>query len=252
MERPDWESIWHRALPLYMPPTSPGSVTRPAQESSLGAMEGYFERNPDVWNAAKASGRGLVGYGADHILAYGEDEGRELFNPVKYLQQNQDVAKAGMDAWQHYNQFGRNEGREATWGNVFNPETYLNTKGNEDVKAAGVDPRTHWLQYGQNEGRQGGGIDPFAGATRDAIARAVQAQQPSTYTQPSGAFGGQQPSNFGAPSSGYLGIQSRVMQDPFGGWRNPADMNAGGGFPADYQQGFYAQQNPFAGNAPGS
>ena len=71
-----------------------------------------------------------------------------------------------MDAFQHYNQFGRGEGREATWGNVFDPNTYLRL--NNDVQQSGMDPRTHYLQYGRNEGRQGGGV---INDTRDNIAR---------------------------------------------------------------------------------
>lgn len=37
----------------------------------------------------------------------------------RYLQDNPDVARAGMDPWQHYNQFGQNEGR--VWRGYFPP-----------------------------------------------------------------------------------------------------------------------------------
>ena len=226
----------------------------------------------------------------------------QLFDSIKYLQNNPDVARAGADAWGHYDKFGRGEGREAAWGNVFDPNTYL--RMNQDVQQAGMDPRTHWLKYGQSEGRQGGGV---LNNSRDEIARLLTGQglgvnqpsanpsyyDPSTYqptgagaggwqdlyglggrfaaagggagggsltpqqlinqgnavNMPSGQFGGHPPNVYGAPSSGYLGIQSGISQDPFGGWRNPADMNAGGGFPADYQQGFYGQNNPFGNNS---
>ena len=30
----------------------------------------------------------------------------------KYLKQNPDVVKAGMDPWEHFNTFGKNEGRK--------------------------------------------------------------------------------------------------------------------------------------------
>ena len=250
------------------------------QRQRAGALESYFEHNPDVWQAAKTSGRGMLGFGAEHLKAYGEDEGRELFNPVQYLRQNEDVRKAGMDAWQHYDRFGRNEGREATWGNVFNPDTYL--MNNQDVAQAGVDPRTHWLQYGQYEGRQGGvdpgdvfnadvykrlnpdvaqaGVDPLthwqqfgrdegrqgAGSVetdRDSVARTLLAREMlKQYGQsPVAAAVATHPGNpSNQPSSGYIGIQSPVMQDPFGGYRSQSDLDASGGFPANYQQGFRA------------
>jgi hypothetical protein len=44
-------------------------------------------------------------------------------------------------------------------------------------------------------------------------------------------------SMYGYPNSGYLGVQTPLYQDPFSGYRNPADMLAGGGFPGNYQQG---------------
>jgi hypothetical protein len=132
------------------------NLTAPQRQRS-GALEGYLEHNPDVWNAAKQSGGGVLNFAATHMKDYGQNEGRELFNPIQYLTENPDVAKAGVDPWTHYDNFGRNEGRNATWGNVFNPETYK--MNNADVAAAGVDPRTHWLRYGQYEGRQGG-VDP--------------------------------------------------------------------------------------------
>ena len=125
----------------------------------IGSWEaGYAERNPDVWQAAQASGIDSNTFLQNHLAQFGMNEGRQVFDGVKYLQDNQDVAQAGMDPWTHYNNFGRAEGRPGEWGNVFDPQTYLNAPGNADIKAAGVDPLTHWLTNGIKEGRAGGGF----------------------------------------------------------------------------------------------
>ena len=50
---------------------------------------------------------------------------------------------------------------------------------------------------------------------------------------------------FGAPNSGYLGSQGRLNQDPFGGYVNPRDLDAGGSFPGDYAPRFNAYGNAF-------
>jgi len=83
----------------------------------------YLRANPDVANAGIDAWR--------HYMAFGKGEGRLLaprasarpraqssqnqmpgwFNPSAYLRANTDVAKAGVDAWQHYINFGKREGR---------------------------------------------------------------------------------------------------------------------------------------------
>ena len=250
----------------------------------IGGWEGsYLNDNPDVLAAAKASGRGLNAFAQEHANIYGGPEGRQLFDSVKYLQNNKDVAAAGMDAYDHYNQFGRKEGRAATYGNIFDPKTYL--MNNKDVLEAGVDPRTHWLQFGIPEGRKGGGV---VADTRDNIAKAMmqgtptgpnaqgmqgpggrdyQAWNPMTggnasvqqlvnqgagLNMPSGFGGSTYADNrmYGAPASGYLGAQGTNVQDAFSAYVNPRSLDAGGSFPPDYRPGYYA--SPFAGNAPGS
>jgi hypothetical protein len=50
----NWDDIWHRALPLYMPPTSPSTVTVPGQQGSLGsnflsAGGGFSNSGADPW-----------------------------------------------------------------------------------------------------------------------------------------------------------------------------------------------------------
>jgi hypothetical protein len=111
------------------------------------------------------------------FLNYNEAVGR-------YLQDNQDVARAGMDPWQHYIQFGRSEGR--IWPGeeqpalpppkMSNPEpppnppppkpsapppeplSYLQAaakylQDNPDVARAGMNPWQHYIQFGRSEGR---------------------------------------------------------------------------------------------------
>ena len=224
-------------------------VTAPQRGSQGGWEQSYLEQNPDVMEAAKNSGRGVNAFAQEHANIYGGPEGRQLFDAVKYLNDphNADVKASGMGGWEHYNKFGRGEGREATLGNVFDPQTYL--QNNQDVAAAGVDPRTHWLQYGRNENRTGGGV---VTASRDNIARALMQGTPSgailgmtgpggrdygnwnpmtggtataqqlrdqgnAVNMPSGQFGGHPPKTFGAPASGYLGIGTNL--DPFSGFR---------------------------------
>jgi hypothetical protein len=101
-------------------------------------------------------------------MAYGADEDRTFFDPVKYGQENPDVLAAGMDPTAHWFQFGQKEGRAAPQSSVFNNETYL--LNNPDVAAAGMNPLQHWLTYGQGEKRMGGafdtaGWDQFKGTT---------------------------------------------------------------------------------------
>jgi hypothetical protein len=93
----------------------------------------------------------------------------------KYLEQNPDVAKASMDAWNHYTTFGKREGRK--WpacaenaNNNIQELTESNTKPleaincelarkkyleqNPDVAKAGMDAWNHYTSYGKREGRK--------------------------------------------------------------------------------------------------
>ena len=99
-------------------------------------------------------------YGTTAFNPYGGVGGLQTFDPGKYYQQNPDVLSSGTDAWAHYNQFGKNEGRQGTWADSFNASNYL--ANNPDVYAAGADPTQHWFQFGAKEGRTGGGGEnPF-------------------------------------------------------------------------------------------
>jgi len=109
---------------------------------------------------------------------------------ARYLQDNPDVARAGMDPWDHYTRYGQKEGRvwrgdarttpqpgyqlftgspelpdepapvqqtpapQAAAANLTYQQAaarYL--QDNPDVARAGMDPWTHYTRYGQKEGR---------------------------------------------------------------------------------------------------
>ncbi|PHK94877.1 hypothetical protein CR162_10570 [Pseudoroseomonas rhizosphaerae] len=66
-----------------------------------------------------------------------------------YLVRNADVAAAGMDALEHYQQFGWREGRDPNA--LFDVTYYLDQ--NPDVAASGLDPLQHYMEFGWQEGR---------------------------------------------------------------------------------------------------
>ena len=73
------------------------------------------------------------------------------FDREFYLRQNPDVAASGMDPYEHYMNFGREEGRVATPNDVVDRQRYL--QENPDVAAAGIDPQVHYNLFGRDEGR---------------------------------------------------------------------------------------------------
>lgn len=99
-----------------------------------------------------------VDHGLDILRDFGPAEypgdPAEVFDAGFYLAGNPDVAaavEAGAfpDAFTHYQEFGRFEGRNPTdW---FDGEFYL--LANPDVADAGLDPFTHFLRHGQFEER---------------------------------------------------------------------------------------------------
>jgi hypothetical protein len=76
---------------------------------------------------------------------------RPFFDERYYLQQNGDVAEAGIDPLVHYMQYGWREGRDPS--TTFSTNYYLGT--NHDIKMAGVNPFSHYCQYGRLEQREG-------------------------------------------------------------------------------------------------
>lgn len=75
-----------------------------------------------------------------------------LFDEKFYLAQNADVRAAGVDAYAHYQQQGRIEGRMPN--PYFDTNFYLQRY--EDVARAGVDPLEHYFYQGWKEGRDPG------------------------------------------------------------------------------------------------
>jgi hypothetical protein len=84
---------------------------------------------------------------ADGTLA--ADDGNGVFDTFFYMGQNPDVFHAGVDAIQHYSQFGWHEGRDPNA--LFDTSAYL--AANPDVVAAGVNPLEHYHAFGWREGR---------------------------------------------------------------------------------------------------
>jgi GT2 family glycosyltransferase/glycosyltransferase involved in cell wall biosynthesis len=72
-----------------------------------------------------------------------------LFDPEYYLEQNPEVAAAGIDPAIHYIRFGGIEGRNPSA--AFDASAYLSAY--PDVRAAHVNPVLHYVKYGRNEGR---------------------------------------------------------------------------------------------------
>jgi len=72
-----------------------------------------------------------------------------LFDSRYYLEQYQDVAKAGCDPLMHFIDFGANEGRNPS--PLFDTAYYC--RSNPDVVAEGVNPLLHFILHGRNEGR---------------------------------------------------------------------------------------------------
>ncbi|SEA29977.1 CDP-glycerol glycerophosphotransferase family protein [Alkalimonas amylolytica] len=74
----------------------------------------------------------------------------DYFDANYYLQQNQDVAAAGIDPAEHFLKFGGFEGRQPS--ERFDPEFYLQKY--EDVAESGMNPLLHFIQSGAEENRE--------------------------------------------------------------------------------------------------
>lgn len=72
-----------------------------------------------------------------------------LFDAEFYLQQNPDVAAAGIDPLEHYLTQGWREGRDPSA--EFSVRGYLEL--HQDVCGLGIDPLAHYLRHGRQEGR---------------------------------------------------------------------------------------------------
>jgi len=90
---------------------------------------------------------------ATHYMQWGWQEGRDpnrLFDTDWYLASNHDVAAAGVNPLEHYTRHGWREGRDPSSG--FDTSHYLET--HVDVALAGMNPLEHYLNWGMLEGRE--------------------------------------------------------------------------------------------------
>ena len=72
-----------------------------------------------------------------------------LFDKKWYLKQYSDVARAKVDAFNHYIKHGWHEGRNPS--PRFDGNAYL--RANPDVASAGMCPLVHYIRFGRHEGR---------------------------------------------------------------------------------------------------
>lgn len=94
-----------------------------------------------------------------HSLTFGQDQKTLYFNAKYYMAKYDELCSAfdanDGPAFQHLNEYGKKEGRQAS--PVFDPKFYLNKYA--DLKNAFgtnyVKAFDHWLKSGVNEGRQG-------------------------------------------------------------------------------------------------
>jgi hypothetical protein len=73
----------------------------------------------------------------------------DYFDPDWYLAQNPDIARAKVNPFVHYLNYGGFEGRDPS--PKFSSQFYLDE--NQDVKKARANPLIHYLRYGKAEGR---------------------------------------------------------------------------------------------------
>lgn len=89
--------------PLDAP--APGVLTTAEVEIALRSIRTFFEAKSDH----VSSHRKLLDY------ASGLERTEACFDPVHYLLMHPDVLRAGIDPWQHYQQYGREEGRKSAY-----------------------------------------------------------------------------------------------------------------------------------------
>ncbi len=84
-----------------------------------------------------------------HYVNFGMNEGRcPAFDSDWYLSEYPDVATSGYDPREHYEKYGGAQKRHPWFG----ANWYL--KENPDVAASRMEPYTHYIQFGRKEGRQ--------------------------------------------------------------------------------------------------
>ena len=146
-----------------------------------------------------------------HYAQFGWHEGRNpdaWFDTSYYLQQNPDVKAAGVDPLTHFETYGWKEGRAPSL--LFDDAKYL--AANPDVKAAGVNPLQHYMQFGANEGRMSYLTGDSAAADPLVNAAYYDAQLGATLI-PTGTAGAQQAAASYAESGGQKGLNPDAFFD---------------------------------------
>ena len=150
------------------------SVTRASNSASSDGThpgfdaEYYLLSNPDVAQAASASGRDPFAFAYEHWSQFGWKEWRNpnaVFDTKGYLNAYADVKAAGVDPLMHYDQSGWKEGRDPSKG--FDTTAYLAAYG--DVAKAKIDPMLQYLQQGAIEGRNTFGDTSFGWRFASAV-----------------------------------------------------------------------------------
>jgi GT2 family glycosyltransferase/glycosyltransferase involved in cell wall biosynthesis len=100
----------------------------------------HFGSKSRAWNFDKARW--------DELCALAR--GSELFDEDYYLAKNPDVKESGIDAFDHYINYGRLESRRPS--EKFDPVAYL--RGHPDVAHHNAEPFEHYIMHGKKEGRR--------------------------------------------------------------------------------------------------
>ncbi|PYU64966.1 MAG: hypothetical protein DMG49_25345, partial [Acidobacteria bacterium] len=111
-----------------------------------------------------------------------------LFDSDWYLQQNPDVARAGVNPLRHYLRRGAIEGRDPN--PLFDSDWYV--QQNPNVARAGVNPLVHYIKWGKSKGRattrsgaRSVGCGTFPARVREAAAaQEQQVDPPAPTSQP--------------------------------------------------------------------
>jgi hypothetical protein len=158
----------------------------------------------------------------DHFNSFGRHEGRDpnaFFDTSGYLAVNQDVAAGGINPLEHYHRLGWQEGRDPSA--AFDTTLYL--IHNPDVAALDVDPLAHFMQFGRAEGR----------TAHRAVGDMVNGFDAQHYL-------------FHNPDVAAAGVDPRAHFDAFG-WhegRNPNGLFDAAGYLAHYADVAAAGVNP--------
>lgn len=89
-----------------------------------------------------------------------------MFDPVFYLREYPDVARAGVTPLEHYLTHGWKEGRHPSAS--FSTTLYL--EHNSDVRQMGINPLVHYIQHGKQEGRTAHPLPPVRIDSRLSLA----------------------------------------------------------------------------------